>query len=55
MNFRCVALIALWTLVSGPILGGGTLPSASTAPSTNKVPAKVYKAKTGKPISAARR
>lgn len=31
MDFRCVALITLWTLVSGPILGGAPRPAAHPA------------------------
>ena len=29
MDFRCVTLIALWTLISGPIIGVPTGPASS--------------------------
>jgi hypothetical protein len=37
MDFRAVTLIALWTLISGPILGVPTGPSSSKAKSAPKV------------------
>ena len=39
MNFRCVALIAVWTLVSGPIIG--VPPGSVTSGKTGKVAMKV--------------
>ena len=37
MDFRCVTLIALWTLISGPILGVPTGPASSKAKSAKVV------------------
>ena len=39
MDFRAVTLIALWTLISGPILGVPSGPSSSKA----KPPVKVVR------------
>jgi hypothetical protein len=45
MEFRCVALIALWTLLSGPVFS--TPPAAPPAPPER--PAAVVRAKTPAP------
>jgi hypothetical protein len=34
MRFRCVALVALWTMFSGPVFG----PPASSSPSPHPTP-----------------
>ena len=45
MNFRCVAVIALWTLLSGPVFGppsgGSSAPAGkASASQTAKAPAQ---------------
>ena len=37
MDFRCVTLIALWTLISGPILGVPTGPASSNGKQVKKI------------------
>ncbi|MFO0881666.1 MAG: hypothetical protein U0840_30580 [Gemmataceae bacterium] len=43
MTFRWVALVALWTLISGPILGVPTNPASASRQGAAKVAPQVSK------------